>query len=686
MFFQNVYVRLNSRRNKRIERILKMGNFFGVDYYPEHWPHERWETDVRLMKEMGLDMVRMAEFSWSKLEPVKGEFNFAWLDEIIALLAKNNIKTILGTPSAAAPPWIIVENPEIQPIDMEGRRRHIGGRHHNCQSNLVYREHIKRYVTAFIAHFGDNPNVIGWQIDNELGNSHKNVCTCPSCEAHFREWLKEKYGDINTLNQKWGTVFWSQDYIDFAHIQAPKLTMAGYNPSHILDWKRFCSDLVIDFHKFQSKIIRAASDKFLTHNYMRFPPNKVDYFELAEDIDFVSHDHYPCAHHREQNALVADNLAATLDLARGYKQKSFWLMEHQSNITGWEIMGRNPRPGEISLWATQCIAHGADAIVFFRWRTCTVGTEQYWHGVLPHSGIPGRHYNELKELIQKVKPLMEEIKDSVPTAKVGMVFSYDQWHAFEIQPHNPDLDYIKHFMGYYTPLFDRNVAIDIISDKMDFSKYDLLIAPLQYLMPSELESKYKAYVENGGNLVLDMRAGIKDETNIIRAEAPIPGKVLGEVLGLQIPEYDCLRETTGKILWDGSIYDCEMWADIIELKGACALAVYDSQFYAGTPAITANKYGKGTAYYVGTEPSAELAAKFVDALITSHKLYSFGNSPKGVEIVHRAVNGKDYIFVLNHTNEVKQVKIPAEWTPYYENQTGQLKPFTVEVYFSKSVS
>lgn len=203
---------------------------FGVDYYPEHWPKKRWETDVQLMKEMGVQVVRMAEFSWFKMEPVQGEFHFEWLEEAIALLDRYGIKTILGTPTAAPPAWIIHKNPEIQPIDREGRRRFFGGRHHDCQSNPIYRAHIKQFVTAFAKRFADNPGVIGWQIDNELGNSHGELCMCASCRQLYQKWLQRKYGTIEALNQAWGTAFWSQGYNDFTQIGTPLITAAGENP------------------------------------------------------------------------------------------------------------------------------------------------------------------------------------------------------------------------------------------------------------------------------------------------------------------------------------------------------------------------------------------------------------------------------------------------------------------------
>ena len=387
-----------------------MGIHFGVDYYPEHWPRERWETDARLMKEMGVQVVRMAEFSWFKMEPAEGEFDFEWLEDAVALLDSYGIKTVLGTPTAAPPAWIIQKNPEIQPIDREGRRRHFGGRHHDCQSNAVYRAHISRFVTAYAKRFADNPGVIGWQIDNELGNSHGDLCMCDSCKRQFQAWLHKKYGTIEALNDAWGTAFWSQGYNHFEQIGTPLLTAVGENPSAMLDWKCFCSDLIVDFAAHQARILREiCPNHFITHNFMCFD-NKVNYYDLAGLLDFVSNDIYPAGHWQKQPHQPDSELAACHDVIRGYKKKPFWMMEQQSGMAGWEIMGRALEPGQMSAWAMQSVAHGADAVVFFRWRTCAMGTEQYWHGILGHSGNPGRTYHEAKRLTETFAKYMEDLR------------------------------------------------------------------------------------------------------------------------------------------------------------------------------------------------------------------------------------------------------------------------------------
>lgn len=232
-----------------------MGIHFGVDYYPEHWQRDRWETDAELMKEMGLTVVRMAEFSWHKLEPQEGKYDFAWLDDAIDLLGRYGIRTIVGTPTAAPPAWMANRYPEILPVDREGRIRGFGGRHHDCQSNAVYRGFVRKIVTAMAVHYKDNPNVIGWQPDNELGNSHHDLCMCESCRKNFQGWLEKKYGTVDRLNEAWGNAFWSQEYNEFSEVFTPRITVTGENPSAMLDWKCFCSDLIVDFMKEDRKSV-----------------------------------------------------------------------------------------------------------------------------------------------------------------------------------------------------------------------------------------------------------------------------------------------------------------------------------------------------------------------------------------------------------------------------------------------
>lgn len=655
---------------------------FGVDYYPEHWDRTRWETDAKLMQEMGIQVVRMAEFSWHKLEPEEGRYDFTWLDDAISLLADYGIKTILGTPSAAPPAWMIQKHPDILPIDREGRVRGFGGRHHDCQSNPAYRSYIRKMVTNLAKQYGENENVIGWQVDNELGNSHQDLCTCDHCKNRFQTWLREKYHTTDQLNAAWGTAFWSQEYNNFSEIHTPRITVTGENPSAMLDWKRFCSDLIVDFAKEQADMIRKyAKDQFVTHNYMGFA-DKVDYYKLSEILDFVAHDQYPQGFYLEETPHEKNHvLAATLDVVRSYKNMPFWIMEQQSGITGWEVMGRAPAPGQLSLWALQSVAHGADAVVFFRWRTCAMGTEQYWHGILPHSGNPGRRYAELKDMIQTMSPIMEEIKGSMPKTEVGIVFSFDQDYAFTIQPHHKDLNYIHQVQKYYQAFYEQNIPVDFVQESGDFAKYRLLVAPLQYLMNPELEEKYISYVKNGGHLVLTMRTGVKDEHNLCMTDRELPGR-LSEIAGIEVLDYDCLWDTEVEINYQDQVYKGVVWSDLMQLvsEHTKTMASYASEFYAGEPCVTAHPYGKGICYYIGTEPKEELMQVLMEDICKQAEISALANKVTEVEFMTRENETSRYLFILNHSNESREYELPdTEYHMIKGETAGRISPYEVQI-------
>lgn len=653
---------------------------FGVDYYPEHWERERWDTDAALMQKMGIQMVRMAEFSWHKLQPAEDTFDFGWLDEAIELLGKYGIYTIVGTPTAAPPAWMVHKHPDILPVDRQGRVRGFGGRHHDCQSNPVYREYIRKLVTQMAKHYGDNPYVIGWQPDNELGNSHQELCTCDHCRQRFQAWLQKKYGTTEALNQSWGTAFWSQEYNDFAEVPAPRLTVTGENPSAMLDWKRFCSDLIVDFTGEQTEIIRTyAKNQFITHNYMGFA-DKVNYYKLGELLDFVSHDQYPGGFYLPETPHEKNHiLAATLDVVRSYKNQPFWIMEQQSGITGWETMGRAPEPGQLSAWAMQAIAHGADAVVFFRWRTCAMGTEQYWHGILPHSGNPGRRYEELQEFIHEMQPLMDNLQNSMIKSEAGIVFSFEQEYAFQIQPHHRDLSYIGQVQKYYRALYEQNIPVDFVPADGDFQKYRLLIAPLQYLMSPELEDKYMEYVRQGGHLVLTMRTGVKDMNNLCMTEFELPGR-LAQLAGVEVLDYDCLRDDEVNVLFEGESLQAYIWSDLMRLlPGTKVLASYNSQFYAGEPCMTEHSYGKGICYYVGTQPGDVLMDKFMAQICRKAGVNSILPPVAEVECTIRENDKERFLFVINHARETKNYQVLQGWKLIKGRQVGSLEAFETQI-------
>lgn len=660
------------------ERIKKIR--FGVDYYPEHWPKERWETDAQLMEELGIQTVRMAEFAWNKMEPREGEYVFDWLDEAIQLMGEHGIYTVLGTPTAAPPAWMIEKHPEILPIDSKGQQKGFGGRHHDCQSNPLYRTYIRKLVTAMAGHYKENPFVVAWQIDNELGNSHEDLCMCESCRNAFARWLEKKYGTIQALNEAWGTVFWSQTYDNFRQIPAPRQTPTTHNPSLLLNWKRFCSDLVVDFHKMQAEIIKKiAPHQKVTHNLMGFY-DKTDYFKMSEDLDFAANDQYPTGYYFDPPGQGPAEVAACMDFIRSVKGKNFWMMELQSGPTGGSVIGANPKPGQNRLWTAQCVAHGADAIVYFRWRTCLFGAEQFWHGILPHQGVPKRRYYEIFDTIRQLAPVMEDINGIVTKGDAAILFSYEEDWAIQLQPQHPKLSYTGTVLKYYGQMYQRNLLVDFLPPEGDFSEYPVLIAPLLYLMNPELEQRLMDYAKQGGVLVLTMRTGVMNMDNVCMSQLPLPG-VLGEIAGVEVEEYDCLLGRTASVSYGEQKGTAEKWCDILLPVTAETLVSYDSDYYKGKAAVTVNRFGRGLVYYVGTELDDNAMEWLFDQILygkgsgQAENLTKKGLSEKhpAVELAVRKGAKKDYLFVLNHSSEEQRVKVQDFWS----REEMNLEPFGV---------
>jgi len=366
----------------------------GTPYYPEHWPEERWATDARLMQEAGISRVRMGEFAWHRMEPTEGHFEFDWLQRAIEVFARHEIGTILCTPTPTYPAWLHRKYPDIHQVKSDGTVKEYGQRQDACKNHPGYRLHARRIAEEMLAALGDHPNVVAWQTDNEFGCHGTSRCYCAYCESAFQAWLRDRFGgDIDALNAAWGTFFWSQDYNDFGEISLPRDTADrtandGQNPSLVLDFYRFSSDVQIAFQREQIALIRKYSPgRLVTHNLMGLF-SQIDYFKLAADLDVVSWDNYPF----RWNGTGLPPLPLAHDLMRGLQRKPVWVMEQASGAGGWGVYPATPQPGQMRLWAYQAVARGADMISFFRWRSCRYGREQYWHGILYHHGIPQRRY------------------------------------------------------------------------------------------------------------------------------------------------------------------------------------------------------------------------------------------------------------------------------------------------------
>jgi beta-galactosidase len=644
--------------------------YYGACYYPEHWPEERWAKDAQMMKEARFNVVRLAEFAWIKLEPQDGQYEFAWLDKAINLMKEQGIKIILGTPTAGPPKWLMDKHPDIYQRDIYGHVRGFGTRRHYCFNNENFHRYTVGIVTAMAKHYGNDSDVIGWQIDNEFGIISTTRCYCDGCLHAFRKWLKVKYGTVEAVNDAWGTIFSSQLYSNWAEIHLPTFGVhQHHSPGFALDFNRFSSDSVLAYQKLQSDILRYyAPNQLVTHNMMgKF--NEINGFKLAEDLDLCSLDVYPNLKSTRPDRPAYS--AEQHDMTRGFKGRNFWVLEHQSGTPGAVVMGPTPAPGELRRWTMQSVAHGADAIVYFRWRTLNFSIETFWHGILQHHGAPGRKYEEVKGVGAELEKLAPLLAGTTPQAKVGMIRSYDNEWSLEFQPHVTGYEYIKHWELYYRYFYDRNITVDIISPIGDFSGYDILVAPNLMMATDETIEQLYAFVRRGGRLVMDFRAGSRLMDNSMSLKK-LPG-AFAELLGIEIEDYGIMEEALpNRLRFTETIGDegfstadggqevsANIWYDVIELNEAKSLAVYTSNYFAGVPAVTRRAYGSGAAFYLGTEPDTEGIRIVMDRVVAeANVLPVLPNVPAGVEAAsRRGENGRELIFVINHSDDIQKLPL-----------------------------
>ena len=627
------------------------GIAYGGDYNPEQWPREVWLEDARLMKEAGVNLVTLAVFSWSRLETADGVYDFGWLDEVMDLMQANGIGVDLATPDAVPPAWLIAEHPDILPVLADGTTFGFGSRQHFDVSHPAYREKSLAMAEKMGEHYASHPALCMWHVNNEYGP----VSYGPHADRAFREWLQRKYSSLADLNKAWSTDVWGQVYSDWSQVNAPAQPRTWSNPTRRLDYHRFTSDSMLEHYKAERDILRRHTpDLPIVTNFMRYYKNN-DYWAWAAEEDAAALDIYPDP--RESDAHVA--AALNFDLMRSLRGGQPWMVMEQATaaVSQWSV-NVSKLPGKMRLGSYQAIAQGADSILFFQWHQARGGTERYHSGMVNHAGPNTRVFREVTQLGNELKGL-RGITGTRSTAKVAIVFDWDCWWALELgNSPRSDLNYAQEVLRLYRPFFDANITVDFVDTKSDLSDYRLVVLPASYLLADDAAQRFEDYVADGGRLVASYLSGIVDESNTIRLGG-YPG-ALRKVLGAWSEEMHPLAgegEEVKLATADGGTASASYWTEHLHTETADVLATYESGRLAGSPAVTRNSFGKGTAVYL----SARVDNTFLESVLASERAAAGVRpelaAPLGVQVRRRTGNGTSFLLVLNHNDAPARVDV-----------------------------
>ncbi|WP_029030995.1 beta-galactosidase [Salinarimonas rosea] len=550
----------------------------GVCYYPEHWPEARWATDARTMREAGISLVRIGEFAWSRLEPRPGALEFGWLDRAIATLGEAGLGVVLGTPTATPPRWMLARHPDMLALDAEGRPRGFGSRRHYCFAHEGYRAEAARIAGVLGERYGRNPHVVAWQIDNEYGCHDTVVSYSDAAARGFRRWLAERHGAVEALNAAWGNVFWSMEYAAFDEIDPPNLTVTQANPAHTLDYRRYLSACVVAFNAAQVAALRPHTDAPLSHNYMGRILS-FDHFAVGRDLEIATWDSYPLGFLEDRSDQGEDwrrrfarqgdpdFQAFHHDLYRAVGRGRWWVMEQQPGPVNWAPHNPAPLDGMVALWTWEAIAHGAEAVCYFRWRQAPFAQEQMHAGLLRPDGAPAPGLAEARAVADALGDLPE-----TGTAPVGLVLDYEASWVWETERQGAECDYFRLVLDVYRALRRAGLSVDIVPPTTtDLSPWAMVLAPGLAIWPPALRAALAAYE---GVWLVGPRAGAK--TRDFRIPDGLPPEAPG--LDVRVARTETLRSDCPVPLAEGGAF--RFWREFPEGAAPVLEACAD-----GTPAL-----------------------------------------------------------------------------------------------------
>ncbi len=643
---------------------------FGGDYNPEQWDEETWQEDMRLFKLAHVDTVTVNVFNWAMLQKDEDTYDFSKLDQIIDLCVKNNLNIILATSTSAHPAWMARKHPDILRVDAYGIKRKFGGRHNSCPSSPTYRYYSKELARRIALRYKDVKNIIAWHISNEYGGE----CHCDLCQDQFRLWLKKKYQTIENVNIAWNTSFWSHTFYDFEDIVLPDFRSEEFMREEVstnfqgisLDYRRFNSDNLLTCYREEYEVIKQITPHIpITTNFMGAYKH-LDYQKWAPYLDFISWDNYPT-----YDALPYQS-AFNHDLMRGLKQgQPFWLMEQTPSVSNWHPYCALKRPGVMRLWSYQALGHGSDTVLFFQMRRSIGACEKYHGALIDHAGHENtRVFREMEALGNELIDLKKSILNTRIHSKVAIIFDWDNWWVTSLSA-GPSclINYKEEVEAYYRFFYTNNIPVDLISDQDDFENYDLLIAPMLYMVKTGVDQKINDFAQHGGTFIITYFSGYVNENDLV--QGAYPGK-LSDVLGIWVEEIDALpKDKENHFIYHNKTYPCHIACDLLHLQGATSLSVYQDDFYQGMPVLTKNQYGKGTAYYIATRSNEDFYQEYLKTICNDLNIHPLLDVPQGVEVTKRENDVYEYYFILNHLEESVSISLKQAGYHLLKNQMLQ---------------
>jgi len=650
----------------------------GADYNPEQWLNDPgvFEKDIELLKKAHMNCVSVGIFSWAKLEPEEGVFTFDWLQHVIDKLYENGIYTVLATPSGSKPYWMSEKYEEIRRVSHTLVRDGSGERHNHCYTSPVYREKVKIMDKKLAEQFASHPGVILWHISNEYGGR----CYCEKCQEAFRGWLQKKYQTLDALNEAWWTTFWSHTYSGWSQIHAPAPNGETGTHGLSIDWNRFCSDQAADFMAEEISHVKSVNpDIPVTANFM-YNYDCYNYKTFADKLDVVSWDAYP-EWHSGDNVRTAAEFAFWHDYMRTLKKQPFLLMESTPSTTNWRPTSKLKKPGMHMTASMQAVAHGSDSVQYFQFRKSRGSCEKFHGAVVDHNGEGNtRVFADVTEVGRRLTYL-SGVYGSMPKPRVAIIYDVENSWAIDFArgPRNVGMHYLDTLKDHYEAFWQMGIPVDIISEEDDISGYNLVISPLLYMIREGFDQKLRAFVQNGGTLVSSYHSHIVNDTDLCFLGG-WPGNMM-DVFGIWNEEIDSLEEgETNTIVTSSREYKVRELCALLHTNTADVLGVYGSDFYKGSPALTANQYGAGKAYYIAARPGKDFYMDFYQNLVSKLQISRVlpVELPYGVAATIRESETDAYMFVQNFLEIPQTVSLNREYAVAESNTLiteMHLRPF-----------